>query len=206
MQSGLIGYIYRWLRNGGLVAVVMGGGWLTLDATHALQDGRADATVSGIEIVCELTVPGKLADTVAREMDCGEAGARRAASTSVTLAVREVAYAKVKFKSEIGADYASRLRLGPVPQDDVQRGDTVPLLYSRDNPNDVRAITSAGDNLKSAGVLAAGLVMLMLCWLLRRAAAYEGSVAGEVAELEAAYQKRVARPSSTPRRVTRASN
>lgn len=52
LSYGLVGYLYRWLRNGGAVAIATGLYLIGPLAYHAVQDGRAEAEVLRLEIAC----------------------------------------------------------------------------------------------------------------------------------------------------------
>ena len=44
LKRGLVGYLYRWLRNAGVIATVTGLGFIIANAYQATHDGQADAT------------------------------------------------------------------------------------------------------------------------------------------------------------------
>jgi hypothetical protein len=189
-KSGLAGYLYRWLRNGGVAAFVTGAGLLGVNLYHASQDGRAVAKVTAIEIACVLKGEGWLYRSFVREVECGDADALKAANANIPLSTRDVAYARLIFQSDIGAEYTARLSLEDLKRLDLQRGDTVEVLYNRSNPSDVRAIADAASYLHSALLALGGLFMLALAFLARRAVSYNTGVDTEVAALEAAYTAR----------------
>ena len=201
-KSGLAGYLYRWLRNGGVVALTLGIGWIGFSATHAMTDGRAAATVTGLEIVCVLEGQSLLTRAIAREVECSDAAALKEANAGLNLEVRDVAYARFRFQSEIGAGYDGRLSLSVLQRPDLQRGDTIEVLYSRSNPSDVRAIADAASYLHAALLALGGVFMLALAFLARRAVNYNTGVDTEIAALERAYAARnsSARNSSARRR------
>jgi hypothetical protein len=190
LKSGLAGYIYRWLCNGGVVALTVGIGWIAFSAYHAITDGRAVATVTGLEVVCVLEGQSLLTRAIAREVECGEAEALKAANASLNLEVRDVAYARFRFQSEIGAGYDGRLSLSALQRPDLQRGDTISVLYDRSNPSAVRAIADAASYFHSALLALGGLFMLALAFFARRAVSYNTGVDREIAALERAYAAR----------------
>ncbi len=190
LKSGLAGYLYRWLRNGGVVALTIGLGWIGLSAIHAVMDGRARATVTGLEIVCVLEGQSLLTRGVAREVECSEAEALKAANAGLNLEVKDVAYARFSFQSEIGAGYDGRLRLSALQRPDLRRGDQIEILYNRANPSDVRAIADAASYFHSVLLALGGLFMLGLAYPARRAVSYNTGVDTEIAALEAAFAAR----------------
>ncbi len=192
LKSGLAGYLYRWLRNAGVVAAAMGV-WLTgTNLYHASMDGRAEARVTALEIVCVLKGEGLLYRAVTQEVECEQADATRAANANIPHAVREVPYARLSFQSEISADYEARLSLEDLKQPDLQRGDTVAISYSRTDPNEVRAVADTASYLRGLWLLGSGLVMLALVMLARRAVTFESGVDAEVAALERVHVARTA--------------
>ena len=190
LKSGLAGYIYRWLRNGGVVALVAGAAMIGIDGYHALSDGRAEATVTGIEIACVLKGEGLQYRAVAQEVVCSQADAMREANSSIPLVTRDVPYAQLSYRSEIGAEYTARLRLDDLRRPELQRGDSVAVTYNRNNPSEARAVADASSYTSGLLLISAGVMMLALIWVARRAVSFETGVDAEVAALEAAYAAR----------------
>ena len=185
LRTGLIGYLYRWLRNGGVAAVVSGIGLIGFNVSHEMADGHADATVQYFEVRCVLRGKQLIYRAISIAVDCADVEATKAKYTHVTFGVSEHTYARLVYQSEIGASYQARVSLDAIGRPDVQRGDTIPVIYSRANPNKIRMAATVSSYVKSAWLLASGLIMLLLVWLVRRAANYQGDVAAEVAALEA---------------------
>ena len=190
LKSGLVGYVYRWLRNAGVVAVAGGAGPLAVNAYHGTYDGRTDATVSALEIACVLTGDSYLTSAFVKDVECGEAESIRSANSKFPFAIREVTYARLSYQSEIGADYAARLSLEALGQANLQRGDTVTILYSRNDPSEVRALPTRAQYKRGGVPLGGGWLMLMVVGLARRAATFESDVGAEVAALERAHAAR----------------
>ncbi len=187
LKSGLAGYLYRWLRNGGVVACVAGAAMIGIDGYHALSDSRAEATVKGIEIACVLKGEGVLYRAVTQEVECGQADAMREANANISLVTRDVPYARLAYTSEIGAAYTARLSLDDLRRPDLQRGDTVAVTYNRANPSEARAVADASSYTRGLLLIGAGVMMLALIWVARRAINFETGVDAEVAALERAY-------------------
>ena len=192
LKSGLIGYLYRWLRNGGIAMTATGLGLIGINVYHEITDGHAEATVQYFEVRCVLRGEQLIYRAVSIAVDCADVEATKAKYPHVTFGVSEFTYARLAYKSEIGADYQARVSLEAMAEPDVQRGDTIPVIYSRANPNKIRMVATVSSYLKPAWLLVSGLVMLLLVWLVRRAANYEGDIAAEVAALEAAHAEMAA--------------
>lgn len=192
LKSGLVGYVYRWLRNAGVVAVVSGGGLLVNDAYHAHQDAPAEATVTALEIACVLTGNSTLTQAYQKDIECSDADGIIAANPKMPLAVREITYARLSYRSDSGADYTARLAVDALGRPDIQRGESVQILYARANPSEARAVASAARTRRSALLLGAGVLMLVLIIFARKAAGYQSDVADEVAALQRNYQTSVA--------------
>lgn len=190
LHLGLIGYLYRWLRNAGLVAVAGGAMLLAVEGYHVVQDGRADATVTALEIACVVVGDTYWTATVAQRVECADADRVRAVNPNVPLAVREETYVRVTFQSEIGAEYRARVSAASLGRPDIQRGETVAILYDRSNPLKVRGVPTGARYAHGAWLLGSGLAMLLLVWFARRLAGYQSNVAAEVAELERSYTSR----------------
>lgn len=189
LHAGLIGYLYRWLRNAGLVAFAGGGLLLGVETYHEVHDGRADATVTSLEIACVLVGDSVLTSALAKRVECSEADAVKAHNAQVPLAVREELYVRIAFQSEIGADYHARLSAASLGKPDVQRGETVSILYDRANPLKVRGVPGAARYAHGGGMLAAGFALLMLVSGIRRIAGYRSNVATEIDTMERAYRQ-----------------
>jgi hypothetical protein len=186
LKSGIVGYVYRWLRNAGIVAVAAGTGLLASDVYHTSLDGHAQATIVRLDIQCVLQGDGFLHQAIAIEIECGEADAERA-RYKIPLAVREATYAHLSFQSEIGATYEVRASLAGLNAEGAQRGEAIAITYSRSNPENIRAAASDRNTLKAARLLIGGLIALGLVLAMRWAAAWRGDVDAEVAELQEAH-------------------
>jgi hypothetical protein len=193
LKTGLLGHIYRALRDGGVIAVVAGLWMLGATLYPALNDGRADATVTGIEFGCAFNRDlGDVAGVT------GTTGATPNCNTPALVQagiVREVKVAKLTFESETGESHRSEIPLDDLKQPDLQSGDNVQIAYSRDYPEIARAVPGLMDYAQGLALLTCGLIMLALVWFARRAANYRSDVDAEVAELERAYKARVSTPS-----------
>jgi hypothetical protein len=192
LQSGLIGYLYRWLRNGGVVAIATGLYLIGPLAYHAIQDGRAGAEVVRIEIECVVAERTWFAPPTKCYPD---------AITAQT--AHDVAFAVLAFKSEIGAEYVARLKIEDLHRRNLQRGDTVGITYARDNPNFISAVPTLASFAKGGWLIASGLLMLAVALLARRAVNYRGDLDAEIAELARAAAGRSAgvSPKRRPREV-----
>lgn len=182
LKRGLIGFLYRWLRNVGVIAAVTGLGFIIADAYRVTHDGRAEATVKRIEIACALQGDSFLYQAVMIETECGETDAIRA-QYKIPLIVKERRMARLSFTSEIGAAYEVSLAADDLGPKGAMAGDVVAILYDRSNPEIVRAPPTFAAYLKSARLLLAGLLALAIVVLMRRAASWRGDVEAEVAEL-----------------------
>jgi hypothetical protein len=188
LKTGLVGYVYRGLRDGGLIALTAGFWMLGSTIYPAMHDGRAEATVTGIEIDCAFN--RDLGDVT------GLTGAKPDCSTPALAQmglVDDATFAKITFAAETGETHRSEIRIDDLKRPGLQRGDTVEIAYSRDNPTYVRAVPGVSDYLQGIAVVAGGLLMLAMVWFARRAANYQSDVDAEVAELERAYRARTAR-------------
>ena len=194
LKSGLVGYVYRWLRNAGVVLFLSGAALVAVNAFQAFSDGRATATVTGLEIDCVLQGQGIYNRYLSAEIDCNSPNALKAAASGLPVVLSEVTYARLAYQSEIGADYAAQLSLEALGLPNLQRGDTVTILYSRNDPSEVRALPTRAQYKRGSALLGGGLLMLLLVWIARRAATFESDVGAEVAALEQAYRKAATRP------------
>jgi hypothetical protein len=188
LKFGLVGYVYRGLRDGGFVAIATGVWVLAGTLIPAINDGRVDATVIDIEAGCAFN--RDLGDVT------GLTGAKPDCSTPAMIQtglVSEVPVAKLSFAARPGEIYRSEIRLDDLNRPDLTRGDVVEIAYNRDNPAIVRAVPAFAEYLEGLGLIAAGILMFAVVWLARRAADYRGDVDAEVAELERAHRARTQR-------------
>ena len=188
LKTGLVGYVYRGLRDGGFVAIATGMWMFGATLYAALQSGRAEATVTAIEIACIFTRDlGNVEAVTNARPDCGNPALLQSGL------VAEATFAKLSYASEGGAQYHSEIRVDDLPRPDVQRGETVEIAYSLDDPAKARAVPSFTGYLQGLGLIGIGVLMLMMVVLAKRAANYRGDVDAEVAELERAHRARTAK-------------
>jgi hypothetical protein len=196
LSFGLIGYLYRWLRDGGIITIATGLYLIGPLAYHALQNGRTEARVVRLEIACVAERKwydfSNFSQTLCSNREVSQA----------PTAAGDVAFAVLAFKSDIGAEYVARLKLDDLHRPNLQRDDRVGITYARDNPNLVGAVPTLASFAEGGWLIASGVLMLALVALARRAARYRGDVEEEVAALEAEYARRV-HPGPAPARVTR---
>jgi len=192
LKRGLVGYLYRWLRNAGVIATVSGLGFLIAHAYQATHDGRADATVARIDMACVLQGESFLYQAVVIDAECGETDAVRA-RYKIPLIVKERRMVQLSFSSEIGADYEVSIAADALGRAETHEGDVIPILYERSNPEIVRAVPEVSTYVKSARILFGGLLALALVLLMRWAANWRGDVEAEVAELAQSHRARLRR-------------
>ena len=184
LSFGLIGYLYRWMRNGGVIALATSAVLVGKNVYHLTFDGRAEATVLRIEIVCFLRGESLMYRAMTIETECGDPDAGRAkAPPGVGLELQEETYVQLEYKSEIGAEYRVRARAQRLGLTDPQRGTAVPILYNRSNPKENWPLPTAASYWKAASAFAGGVLMLLIAFFARRAANYRGDVDAEVAAL-----------------------
>jgi hypothetical protein len=186
LKTGIVGYVYRGLRDGGVIAILSGAWMFGATLYPAMKAGRAEATVTGIEISCAFIKD--LGDVSAMSGVTPDCSVPEVMQTGL---VSEVTFAKLAYKSAIGAAYHSEIRVDDLKRPDLRRGDSVQIAYDRDDPRIVRAVPGFGDYVYGVALIAGGVLMLVLTWLARRAETYRGDVDAEVAELERAYRTRV---------------
>jgi hypothetical protein len=187
LKTGIVGYVYRGLRDGGVIAIATGAWMFGATLYPAMKAGRTEATVTGIEISCAFI------------KDLGDVGAMSGVTPDCSVPevmhsglVSEMTFAKLAYKSAIGAAYHSEIRVDDLKRPEVQRGDTVQIAYDRDDPHIVYAVPGFGDYVYGLALIVSGLLMLVMVWLARRAENYRGDVNAEVAALERAYRARAA--------------
>ena len=182
LKRGLIGFVYRWLRNAGVVATVTGIGFIVaniyMDATY----GHADAKVQRIEIACMLQGESFIYSAVAFEAECSETDQVRA-TYKIALAVKEVRLGRIIYQSEIGATYKVRIALAKLKVPDAQQGDTIAILYDASDPRNIRPVPTLSTYLHHARIFFMGVLALMAVLFMRWAANWRGDVEAEVAEL-----------------------
>lgn len=189
LKQGLVGFVYRWLRNAGVVATVTGLGFIIANAYMDATYGRADASVQRIEIACVLQGESFFYQAVAFEAECGETDKIRA-SYKIALAVKEVRLARLDYTSELGVPYKSRIALAKLGVPEAQQWEVIPILYDRANPEGIRAVPTLKTYLKNARVFLFGLFALLAALAMRWAANWRGNVDDEVAELAQAHMAR----------------
>lgn len=189
LKIGLVGFVYRWLRNAGVVALAYGTWLIASSAYQDAQDGRARATVSRLEVACFLQGDGFFYQAFTVDAECGATDSERA-RYRIPLVVREVMTARLAFQSEGGADYVAWARLDDLNAPQLQSGDEVDISYDRSNPERVRAAVTAASYLKGARVIAGGMLALLAVVFMRWAAAWRGDVDAEIAALRRAHAAR----------------
>ncbi len=185
LKTGIVGYIYRALRDGGVIAIATGLWMFGATLYPAMKAGRADATVTAIEIGCAFN--SSLGDVEAMSGVTPDCNTPELVQTGL---VGEVTVAKLSYATAAGENYRSEVPLDDLKRPDLRRGDTVQIAYSHDAPRTARAVPGLSDYAEGLALIAGGLVMLGLVWLARRAANYRSDVDAEVAELELAYRAR----------------
>ena len=198
LNEGLVGYLYRWLRNFGIGMTLTGAVLLGLDLRHASEDGRAMANVQGLVVMCAIQAEGLIeAET---EVECGDVEATKAALPNVKFTVREVTYAKVAYQSDIGASYTARIAAADLGAKDAVRGASFVIQYDRNDPSDARPVAGLMSMLSSGLLLIFGLLVLAGVFIVRRMANFRSDVGAEVEALKAAHEGRRSQPAAFGRR------
>ena len=185
LKTGMIGHVYRVLRDGGMLAIATGVWMFASTIYPALKGERATARVTNIEIGCafisELNAVGSMTGLSA---DCSAPGI-----VAMGL-VGEIKIAKLVFASHIGAQYSAEVPFDSLNTPALQPGDTVVISYSPGNPQDAHALPGIWDYLCASAPIVAGFMALGLICLARRAENYRSGVNAEIADLERAYRAR----------------
>lgn len=189
LKTGLVGYLYRWIRNAGIVAVLSGAAMLAYAMHGMAVNQRAIASVSRIEIECEIAGIGWLNSTFVRAVECGNAAAVLAANPHMALASREVTYAHMHFRTLSGEERAARVSANAFVGE-LRRGDEIEIVYRDNDATTVWPNTTSGAWMRAAGTMAGGLIALLLVLAARRAACFESNVADEIVELKRAHDAR----------------
>lgn len=182
LKQGLVGFVYRWLRNAGVLATVTGFGFIIANAYMDATYGHADATIQRIEIACVLQGESFFYQAVAFETECADTEKVRA-TYKIPLVVKEVRLGRLVYQSEIGAAYRLRIALAKLKMPEAQQWDAIPILYDRGNPKNVRPVPTLATYLHHARILIMGLLALAAALAMRWAANWRGDVDDEVAEL-----------------------
>lgn len=191
LKTGLIGYLYRWLRNAGALALA-GGFWLMGSGFYyASRDGHAQARLTRVDVTCQLRGDGFWVQAITLPVECSEADLVRA-RYSTPLKLEEIGIARLIFRSEAGVTVDAHLPLADLGEG-AKSGDTVAITYEREAPEKVRPAASGATYLKGAQIVLGGLLALLLAGFMRWAAAWRGDVDSEVAALRKAHAARTGR-------------
>lgn len=187
LKTGIVGHVYRALRDGGVLAIATGVWMFASTLYPALTGERATARVVNIEIGCAFNP----------ELSSVESITGIAADCSVPAIVAlglvgDVKIARLAFASRIGAQYGAEVPFDSLHKPDLQAGDTVVISYARDNPQNVHALPGWWDYFCVSSPILAGMMLLGLLYFARRAEGYRSDINAEIAELERAYRGRQA--------------
>lgn len=185
LKTGIVGYLYRALRDGGIIAIASGLWMFGATLYPAMRAGRAEATVTAIEIGCAFN--RSLGDVEAMSGVTPDCNTPELVQTGL---VSEVTVAKLSYATPAGETYHWDVPLEDLRRPDLRRGDTVEITYNRDTPGVARAVPGLSDYAEGLALIAGGLMMLGLVWFARRVASYRSDVDAEVAELELAHRVR----------------
>lgn len=192
LKTGLVGYLYRWLRNAGVLALA-GGFWLMGSSFYyASRDGHAQARLRRVDVTCQLRGDGFWVQAITLPVVCSEAKQVRARYRT-PLKLEEIGIARLVFRSEAGVSYDAQLPLADLGAG-AKSGDSIAITYDRQNPEDVRPAASRATYLKGARVVVGGLLALLIAGFMRWAASWRGDVDAEVAALRQAHAVRSRRP------------
>ena len=188
LKTGMIGHVYRALRDGGVLAIATGVWMFASTIYPALTGERATARVTNIEIGCAFNSElGAVESMTGLAADCSSP-----AIVAMGLA-GEIKIAQLIFLSQIGAQYSAEVPFDSLNNANLQPGDTVVISYERDNPQSVHALPGLWDYLCACSPILAGIMALGLLVLARRAENYRSDITAEIAELERAYRSRQGR-------------
>lgn len=188
LKTGMIGHVYRALRDGGVLAIATGV-WMVASTIYpALTGERATARVANIETGCAFNSElGAVESMTGLTADCSSP-----ALVAMGLA-SEMKIANLNFQSQLGALYSAEVPFDSLNDPNLQTGDTVVISYARDDPQSVHALPGLWDCLCACAPILAGIMALGLLVLARRAENYRSDINAEIAELERAYRSRQAR-------------
>lgn len=188
LKTGMIGHVYRALRDGGMLAIAAGVWMFASTIYPSLKGERATARVTNIEIGCAFIAElGSVESMTGLAADCS------APAIMAMGLVGEIKIAKLIFASHIGAQYSAEVPFDSLNTPSLQPGDTVVISYSPDNPQSAHALPGLWDYSCASAPILAGMMALGLLYLARRAENYRSDVNAEIAELERAYRARTAR-------------
>lgn len=190
LKTGLVGYLYRWVRNAGILALLSGTALISNAAFRHAGDLHTVATVSHLEIACELVGASIFSSAVVRDVECSNAAAIRSANAHMPLNSREVTYARLDYQTASGASLSARIRAEALGRPDIQRGDILTVAYRAADENEVRPVTTLASLSGALALFAAGLFAMMIVMFARRAASFQSDVALEVADLKRGYEAR----------------
>lgn len=188
LKTGIVGHVYRALRDGGILAIAAGVWMFASTLYPALMGERATARVVNIEIGCAFNPElGSVESLTGIAADCSVP-----AIVAMGL-VGDIKIARLAYASRIGAQYSAEVPFDTLNKPDLQPGDTVGISYQRDNPQNVHALPGWWDYFCVSSPILAGMMLLGLLYFARRAENYRSDVNAEIAELESAYRGRQAR-------------
>lgn len=189
LKTGLVGYLYRWIRNAGIVAFLSGTIMLLHSVHGEVVNQSAIASVSRIEIACEITGAGWLNSTFVRDVECSDVAAVLAANSQLVLTSREVSYAHLSYRTQAGEEHTARARSDAF-EGAMRRGDEVEIAYRSNDPASVWPNTGSSAWIRAVGMMLGGLIALLFVLAVRRAACFESNVADEIVELKRAHEAR----------------
>lgn len=192
LKVGLVGYLYRWLRNAGVIALVSGAAVLAFTVDRTAGDQRAMATVSRTEIVCEIVEESLLNTGAVHEVECSQAAAIVEHNSHMAIASREAVFLHLSYQTATGENRSARVRADEFTEDVLSRGDELEIAY-RDNTSEVRPPVVSGSLMRALWLMLGGVLALMLVFAVRRAANFESSVDDEIEDMRRAHDNRAVR-------------
>ena len=135
LKIGMIGHVYRALRDGGMLAIAAGVWMFASTIYPSLKGERATARVTNIEIGCAFIAElGSVESMTGLAADCS------APAIMAMGLVGEIKNTKLIFASHIGAQYSAEVPFDSLNMPALQPGETVVISYSPDNPQNAHAL------------------------------------------------------------------
>jgi hypothetical protein len=198
LKSSLIGYIYRGMRVLGIILTIAGT-WVLGDIVyHGLVGGKAEATISRLHVVCVLQATGAMAGTVRTEVECSEADKTMAQYPNVPFSIGEIPYGYFAFNAEDGTAYDVRAPLAYLEALGAENGSTVPIVYQRSNPAEIRAAMPMAALLRGLSFLTGGVAILFAVLTVRWIASQRRGIEVDVQRLHEAHSNQVRRSVRLP--------